>query len=60
MFKDALNEMKGFKYQITVKVLLSKHKINEYIECTFVYLNSTTKTAINPDKNFIQNRQLDQ
>ena len=52
--------MKGFKYQITVKVLLSKHKINEYIECTFVYLNSTTKTAINPDKNFIQNRQLDQ
>ena len=30
LFKDLLNEMKGFKYQITVKVLLSKH--NENIE----------------------------
>ena len=28
LFSDLLNEMKGFKYQITVKVLLSKHKIN--------------------------------
>ena len=52
--------MKGFKYQIIVKVLLSKHKINEYIEYALVYLNSATKTAINSDKNFIQNRQLDQ
>ena len=29
--KDLLNEMKGFKYQITLKVLLSKHKISEDI-----------------------------
>ena len=28
LFKDLLNEMKGFKYQMTVKVLLSKHKQN--------------------------------
>ena len=27
-FSDLLNEMKGFKYQITVKVLLKKHKLN--------------------------------
>ena len=26
LFKDLLNEMKGFKYQMTVKVLLSKPK----------------------------------
>ena len=28
LFKDLLNEMKGFKYQITVAVLLSKRKMN--------------------------------
>ena len=28
LFKDLLNEMKGFEYQITVAVLLSKHKMN--------------------------------
>ena len=32
--------MKGFKYQITVMVLLSKHKINEDIEYASVYCNS--------------------
>ena len=26
LFKGILNEIKGFKYQITVKVLLRKHK----------------------------------
>ena len=26
LFKDLLDEIKGFKYQITFKVLLSKHK----------------------------------
>ena len=26
LFKDLLDEIKGFKYQATVKVLLSKHK----------------------------------
>ena len=42
--------MKGFKYQITVTVLLSKHKINGDIEYAPVYLNSTTKTVINSEK----------
>ena len=30
--KDFLNETKGFKYQITVKVLLKKYKHNKKIE----------------------------
>ena len=34
--------MKGFKYQITVKVLLSKHKENKDIKYTPVYFNSAT------------------
>ena len=32
LFKDFLNEMKGFKYQVTVTVLLCKHKRNRDIE----------------------------
>ena len=32
LFKDLLDEMKGFKYQITVKVLFNKHKGNGDIE----------------------------
>ena len=35
--------MKGFKYQITVKVLLFKHKENGDIEYAPVYFNSATK-----------------
>ena len=35
LFNDLLNETKGFKYQITVKVLLKKYKPNEEIEFTF-------------------------
>ena len=42
--------MKGFKYQITVTVLLCKHKINGDIEYASVYFNSSTKTVINSDK----------
>ena len=49
LFKDLLNEMKGFKYQITLKVLLSKHKINEDIEYAPVYFNSASKTIVNFD-----------
>ena len=48
-FKDLLDEMKGFKYQITVTVLLSKVKINESIEYSPVYFNSTTKTIISSE-----------
>ena len=28
LFNDLLNQTKGFKYQITVKVLLKKYKLN--------------------------------
>ena len=47
LFSDLLNETKGFKYQITVKVLLKKCKLNGEIEFAPVYFNSTTKTVIN-------------
>ena len=46
MLVDLLNETKGFKYQITVKVLLKKYKLNGEIEFTPVYFNSVTKTVI--------------
>ena len=39
LFSDLLNETKGFKYQITVKVLLKKYKLNEEIEFVPVYFN---------------------
>ena len=46
--------MKGFEYQITVKVLLSKYKGKG--EFAPVYFNSASKTAINSkymlDKSF--------
>ena len=45
--KDLLNEIKGFKYQITLAVLLSKIKTDGSIEYSPVYFNSTTKTVIN-------------
>ena len=32
LFSDLLNETKGFKYQITLKVLLKKYKLNGEIE----------------------------
>ena len=46
LFEDLLNEVKGFKYQITLKVLLSKYKENAEREFAPVYFNSTTKTVI--------------
>ena len=46
MFSDLLNETKDFKYQITVKVLLKKYKLNGEIEFAPVYFNSTTGTVI--------------
>ena len=46
-FNDLLNKTKGFKYQITVKILLKKYKPNEEIEFTPIYFNSSTKTIIN-------------
>ena len=46
MFKDILDEIKGFKYQITVKALSRKDKQNGEIEFTPVYFNSTINTVI--------------
>ena len=47
LFNDLLNETKGFKYQVTVKVLLKKYRSNGEIEFAPVYFNSSTKTVIN-------------
>ena len=47
LFSDLLNETKGFKYQITVQVLLKKYKPNGEIEFAPVYFNSVTKLVIN-------------
>ena len=47
LFKNLLDEIKGFKYQITVKALLKKDKRDGEIEFRPVYLKSTTKTVIN-------------
>ena len=47
LFSDLLNETKGFKYQITVKVLLKKYKLNGEIEFPPVYFNSVTKAVTN-------------
>ena len=47
LFNDLLNETKGFKYQVIVKVLLKKYRSNSEIEFTPVYFNSSAKTIIN-------------
>ena len=39
LLNDVLNVTKGFKYQITVKVLLKKYKLNGQIEFAPVYFN---------------------
>ena len=41
--------MKGFKYQITVKVLLRKYKGNEDKEFGPFYFNSAAETVINSE-----------
>ena len=47
LFSNLINEIKGFKYQITVNVLLKKYKPNGKIESTPVYFNSLKKLVIN-------------
>ena len=47
LFSDVLNETKCFKYQITVKDLSRKCKLNGEIEFAPVYFNSVAKTVIN-------------
>ena len=46
LFKDLLVELKGFKYQITLCVLLSKVKNSGFIEYSSVFFSSLTKTII--------------
>ena len=46
LLKDLLDEMKGFKYHITVTVLLSKAKINGSIEYLPVYFNQQLKQLL--------------
>ena len=50
LFKELLDEMQAFKYQITLSILLSKVKSDGDIEYSPVYFDSTTKTVINSDK----------
>ena len=50
LFKDLLIELKGFEYQITLAILLSKVKNSEEIEHCPVYFNSLPKTVINSNK----------
>ena len=57
LFKDLLVELKGFKYQITLAVLLSKVKNSGEIEYSPVYFNSLTKTVINEDYKLDQSFQ---
>ena len=47
LFSNLLNEIKGFKYEIALKILLKKYKLNEEIEFAPVYFNSVTKLVIN-------------
>ena len=46
MLNDLLDKTKGFKYQITVKLLSKKDRGTE-IEFSPVFFNSTTNTVIN-------------
>ena len=47
LFKDLLIELKSFRYQITLAVLLSKVKNSGEVECSPIYFDSLTKTVIN-------------
>ena len=47
LFNDLLNDTKGFKSQITVKVFSKKYKHNGEIEFEPVYFNSLKKIVIN-------------
>ena len=49
LFKDLLDEIKRFKYQISVKVLFKKHRENGDIKFAPVYFNFTTYTLINSE-----------
>ena len=48
LLKDLIVETKGFKYQITQNVLISKYKEITDREFAPIYFNFTTKTVIAP------------
>ena len=45
LFSDLLNETKGFKYQITLKVMLKKYKPNGEIEFRSVFFQFNNKNS---------------
>ena len=47
LFSNLLGKAKGFRYHITVNILLKKYKPNREIEFSPAYFNSSTKTIIN-------------
>ena len=47
LFSDVLNGTKGFKYQLTVEVLLKEYKHNGETEFRPVCFNSVTKIVTN-------------
>ena len=47
LFSDLLNKTMAFKYQITVKVLLKKYKLNREVKLAPVSFNSVAKAVIN-------------
>ena len=57
LFKDLFIELKGFRYQITLAVLLSKVKNSGEVEYSPVDFNSLTKTVINFDYKLEQSFQ---
>ena len=65
LFKDLLDEIKPFKYQITVKVLLRIHREYGEIEFASVYFNCNTKTVefapvyFNSTTNTVNNSKYD-
>ena len=54
LFKDLLIKLKGFKYQITLAVLLCKVQNSGEVDYLPVYFNSLTKTVINSDNKLDQ------
>ena len=53
LYKDLLIEIKGFKYQMTMKILLSKEKENRATEFATVYFTSTAKIVVDFKKHGI-------
>ena len=53
LFNDLLVELKGFKYQLSLCVMLSKQKSSKEIEYRSVYFNSLNETVISDNNYFL-------